>query len=112
MMIMSEAGSWRWRTARRGAGLAGAFVLPWLACGFALADPADQGAPGSKDAEKAAQEQQLRNVEETIKAAEEQRRRIEAEIEAVRADRARLTQALIDTTAKVAGVRAANHCGE
>jgi murein hydrolase activator len=43
----------------------------------------------------------LRGVEDTMRASEDQRRRIEADIETIRADRARLTAALIDTTAKV-----------
>ncbi len=45
-------------------------------------------------------ETQLQGVQDTIKASEDQRRRIEAEIESMRNDRARLTQALIDTTAR------------
>jgi septal ring factor EnvC (AmiA/AmiB activator) len=98
---MLVAGTGRGRAARRAVGFAGALALPWIACGFALADPDAQGATGGKDAQRAAQEQQLKNVEETIKASVEQRRRIEAEIESVRADRARLTEALIETTAKV-----------
>ncbi|MGH3575969.1 MAG: hypothetical protein ACRDU0_00185 [Mycobacterium sp.] len=43
----------------------------------------------------------MRGVEDTLRASEEQRRAIEAEIESVRADRARLSAALIETTAKV-----------
>jgi septal ring factor EnvC (AmiA/AmiB activator) len=65
----------------------------------ALAEPA--AAPEVKSDDKAAQEMQLRGVEDTMRASEEQRRRIEADIETIRADRARLNAALIDTTAKV-----------
>ena len=43
----------------------------------------------------------MRGVEDTLRQSEEQRRAIEAEIESVRADRARLSAALIETTAKV-----------
>jgi septal ring factor EnvC (AmiA/AmiB activator) len=44
---------------------------------------------------------ELRGVEDTLHQSEEQRRAIETEIDSVRADRARLSAALIDTTAKV-----------
>jgi septal ring factor EnvC (AmiA/AmiB activator) len=44
---------------------------------------------------------ELRGVEDTLRQSEEQRRAIETEIDSVRADRARLSAALIDTTAKV-----------
>ncbi len=64
----------------------------------ARADP--DGVPSKAD-EKAAQELRLHGVEDTMRASEEQRRRIEADIETFRADRARLSAALIDTTAKV-----------
>ena len=43
----------------------------------------------------------LRGVQDTLHQSEEQRRAIETEIDSVRADRARLSAALIDTTAKV-----------
>jgi len=51
--------------------------------------------------DKAAPQERLRGVEDTIRASDEQRRKIEADIESLRADRARLNAALIDTTAKV-----------
>jgi murein hydrolase activator len=44
---------------------------------------------------------ELRGVEDTLRQSEEQRRAIETEIDSVRADRARLSAALIETTAKV-----------
>ena len=44
---------------------------------------------------------ELRGVQDTLHQSEEQRRAIETEIDSVRADRARLSAALIDTTAKV-----------
>ncbi len=62
---------------------------------------ADPDGSGSKTDEKAAQEIRLRGIEDTMRASDEQRRRIEADIETFRADRARLSAALIDTTAKV-----------
>jgi murein hydrolase activator len=62
---------------------------------------ADPGSAGANADDQAAQETKLRGVEDTMRASDEQRRRIEADIEAFRADRARLSAALIDTTAKV-----------
>ena len=44
---------------------------------------------------------ELRGVEDTLRQSEDQRRAIEAEIDSVRADRARLSAALIETTANV-----------
>jgi murein hydrolase activator len=64
-----------------------------------LADPYQP--PAAADQERADKETELRGVEDTLRASEEQRRAIEAEIESVRADRARLSAALIETTAKV-----------
>ena len=66
-----------------------------------LADPAPAEVPPPDQMQRAEKEMELRGVEDTIRASEDQRRAIEAEIESVRADRARLTAALIDTTAKV-----------
>jgi septal ring factor EnvC (AmiA/AmiB activator) len=51
--------------------------------------------------DKAARETELRGLEDTMRASEEQRRRIEADVESIKADRARLSAALIETTAKV-----------
>ena len=62
---------------------------------------ADPDGVGAKIDEKAVQETRLRGVEDTMRASDEQRRRIEAEIETFRADRARLSAALIETTANV-----------
>lgn len=67
----------------------------------AFADPAPGDVPPPEQMQRAQKEIELRGVEDTIRASDEQRRAIEAEIESVRADRARLTAALIDTTAKV-----------
>jgi murein hydrolase activator len=55
----------------------------------------------AKPDEKAARETELRGLEDTMRASEEQRRRIEADVESIKADRARLSAALIETTAKV-----------
>jgi septal ring factor EnvC (AmiA/AmiB activator) len=65
----------------------------------ALADPAPT--PEPTDEQRADKEMELRGVEDTLRQSEEQRRAIEAEIDSVRADRARLSAALIETTAKV-----------
>jgi septal ring factor EnvC (AmiA/AmiB activator) len=51
--------------------------------------------------DKAARETELRGLEDTMRASEEQRRRIEADVESIKADRARLSAALIETTAQV-----------
>jgi septal ring factor EnvC (AmiA/AmiB activator) len=67
----------------------------------ALGDPAPAATPNAKPEDKAAPEQQLRGVEDTMRESEEQRRKIEANVETLRADRARLNAALIDVTAKV-----------
>ena len=55
----------------------------------------------AKTDDKAARETELRGLEDTMRASEEQRRRIEADVESIKADRARLSAALIETTAKV-----------
>jgi septal ring factor EnvC (AmiA/AmiB activator) len=60
------------------------------------ADPSE-----AADHERAEKEIELRGVEDTIRASEEQRRGIDSEIESIRADRARLSAALIETTARV-----------
>jgi septal ring factor EnvC (AmiA/AmiB activator) len=70
------------------------------ACG-ALADPAAPNPPAPPDQHRADKETELRGVEDTLRESEEQRRAIETEIDSVRADRARLSAALIETTAKV-----------
>ena len=75
----------------------GSFGAAWAA----EADPAPPAPPAATDQERADKETELRGVEDTLRASEEQRRAIEAEIELVRADRARLSAALIETTAKV-----------
>ena len=64
----------------------------------ALADPAAPPPPDQQRTDKAIE---LRGVEDTLRQSEEQRQAIEAEIESTGADRARLSAALIETTAKV-----------
>src|SRR3984957_8352527 len=70
------------------------------ACG-ALAQSAPPTPPAAADQQRTDKEMELRGVEDTLRESEEQRRAIEAEIDSVRADRARLSAALIETTAKV-----------
>ena len=69
----------------------------------AFADPADNAAATAVQQQRAEKQVELRGVEDTLRASDEQRRAIESQIESVRADRARLTAALIETTAKVQG---------
>ncbi len=85
------------RTAAAGAVLAASLGPAWEA----QADPTAPDPPAAADQERASKQTELRGVEDTLRASEEQRRAIEAEIESVRADRARLSAALIETTAKV-----------
>jgi septal ring factor EnvC (AmiA/AmiB activator) len=76
--------------------LGAAFGLPLEA----LADPSTP-ASAPTQLQRVETETELRDVEDTIRASDEQRRTIESEIESFRADRARLSAALIETTAKV-----------
>ena len=77
-------------------------AVAWPFATLADPAPADPSLPPPADQQqRALKETELRGVEDTIRASEDQRRAIEAEIESVRTDRARLTAALIDTTAKV-----------
>jgi septal ring factor EnvC (AmiA/AmiB activator) len=85
------------RRSLRAAALAASLVA---ACG-ALADPAPPNPPAAADQQRADKEMELRSVEDTLRESEEQRRAIETEIDSVRADRARLSAALIETTANV-----------
>jgi septal ring factor EnvC (AmiA/AmiB activator) len=71
----------------------------FAAASSAVADPTPP--PPTTDEQRADKETELRGVQDTLRQSEEQRRAIEAEIESVRADRARLSEALIETTAKV-----------
>src|ERR1700751_4147637 len=77
------------------------------ALGAALGGPpgsrADPAAPISAPTQQqtAEKETELRGVEDTIRESEEQRRAIQSQVDSIRADRARLSQALIETTAKV-----------
>jgi septal ring factor EnvC (AmiA/AmiB activator) len=77
--------------------LAASFAVAW----GALADPAPANPPAATDQQRTDKEMELRGVEDTLRQSEEQRRAIEAEIAAIGADRARLSAALIETTAKV-----------
>ena len=86
-----------WAISARAALLAG--VLS--AAAGALADPAPPNPSAAADQQRADREMELRGVEDTLRQSEEQRRAIETEIDSVRADRARLSMALIETTAKV-----------
>ena len=86
-----------WTSRVRGALLAGVLGTG----GGALADPAPPNPPAAADQPHADKEIELRGVEDTLRQSEEQRRAIEAEIDSVRADRARVSAALIETTAKV-----------
>jgi len=79
----------------RAAALGAALGLPMQAS----SDPAP--APSATSEQRGEKEIELRGVEDTIRASEDQRRGIETEIESIRADRARLSAALIETTAKV-----------
>ncbi len=92
---------WRrpgWLNCAATALLAGSLAAPCRV----LADPAGQPSPpAAADQQRADKELELRGVEDTERESEEQRRAIEAEIDSVRADRARLSAALIETTAKV-----------
>ena len=81
-----------------GAGVSAALLS---AASGALADPAPPPPPAATDQQRANKEIELRGVEDTLRQSEDQRRSIESQIESVRADRARLSAALIETTAKV-----------
>ena len=85
------------RTAAGSAALVASFGAAW----GAQADSAPPAPPVAADQQRTDKEIELRGVEDTLRASEEQRRAIEVEIESVRADRARLSAALIETTAKV-----------
>ena len=78
-----------------------AVLAAWFGACNALADPAPPNPPAASDQQRADKEVELRGVEDTLRQSEEQRRAIETEIDSVRADRARLSAALIETTAKV-----------
>jgi murein hydrolase activator len=78
-----------------------AVLAAWFGACNALADPAPPNPPAPADQQRADKEMELRGVEDTLRQSEEQRRVIETEIDSVRADRARLSAALIETTAKV-----------
>ena len=68
----------------------------------ALADPAPPDPPAAADQQRADKEIELRGVEDTLRASEDQRRADrDRKSSPIRADRARLSAALIETTAKV-----------
>jgi septal ring factor EnvC (AmiA/AmiB activator) len=93
--------SQRLNRARRTSSLAAALVASVAAACGALADPAPPNPLEATDQQRADKELELRGVEDTLRQSDEQRRAIETEIDSVRADRARLSAALIETTAKV-----------
>jgi septal ring factor EnvC (AmiA/AmiB activator) len=77
-------------------------LAAWFGARDALADPAaPPNPPAAIDKQRTDKEMELRGVEDTLRQSEEQRRSLESEIDSVRADRARLSAALIETTAKV-----------
>jgi len=76
-------------------------AAPSPAASKPAASPPPASQPAAPDHERADKEIELRGVEDTLRQSEDQRRSIEAEIQSVRADRARLSAALIETTAKV-----------
>jgi septal ring factor EnvC (AmiA/AmiB activator) len=96
-MILGPHMSQRLNRAGRASSLAAALVASLATSCGALADPA----PPAADQQRADKEVELRGVEDTLRESEEQRRAIETEIDSVRTDRARLSAALIETTAKV-----------
>ncbi len=77
--------------------LVASMSTPW----GAPADSPPAGPSEAADHQRAEKEIELRGVEDTIRGSEDQRRSIESEIESIRADRARLSAALIETTARV-----------
>src|ERR1700727_2511976 len=83
------------RMGSRAAALVASLGAAWAA----FADPAPP--PAAADQQRSDKELELHSVEDTLRESEEQRRAIETEIDSVRADRARLSAALIETTAKV-----------
>jgi septal ring factor EnvC (AmiA/AmiB activator) len=88
------------RIGRTAAGAA-ALVVSFGAASGASADSVSPAPSAAADQERADKEIELRGVEDIMRASEDQRRQIESEIETIRADRARLSAALIETTAKV-----------
>ena len=77
--------------------LAAALAAASLVCASAALS---QTAPDELRQQLDKGQSELRALEETRQAAEDQRRKIEAEVELIRTDRARLTGALIETTAR------------
>ena len=65
----------------------------WIAPGLRAQETAPVQPPNPKD--------QLRGIEDVLKATDDQRRKLEAEIESIRNDRARLSRALIEAAARV-----------
>ena len=100
-MILGPYMSQPLNRAGRAGSLAAAVVASLAAACGALADPAPSNPPDAADQQRANKETELRGVEDTLRQSDEQRRAIETEIDSVRADRARLSAALIETTANV-----------
>jgi septal ring factor EnvC (AmiA/AmiB activator) len=63
--------------------------------------PAPAPAPTPERERIDARQQELRNIEQGLRASEDQRRKIETELESIRSDRTRLNAALVDTAAKM-----------
>lgn len=80
---------------------AAALALVLFAAPAARGQTPPPQAPAAKPDDQASRQTELRGLEDTMRASEEQRRRIEADVESIKADRARLSAALIETTAKV-----------
>ncbi len=62
------------------------------------AEPVRETAPNP---DISTRQNELRGIEDFLKASDDQRRKLEAEIETIRNDRARLNKAMLDTTARV-----------
>jgi murein hydrolase activator len=70
-------------------------------CDALAESAAPSNPPAQTDQQRADKQLELRSVEDTQRQSDEQRRAIQTEIDSFRADRARLSAALIETTAKV-----------
>jgi septal ring factor EnvC (AmiA/AmiB activator) len=101
------------RNGAKGAALKGGLVIACVAAGLSCGSPDPWTTPARAQEKPAAQEalqrqqdierrqQELRALEDEMRLTGEQRRKIEAEVEMIRSDRARLSSALVQTTARV-----------
>ena len=98
------------RFAARRPGVGAGVRTKWLTAVSAVAicasAAAQSPAPSELRQRLDARQLELRSAQDTMKAAESQRRAMEAELELLRNDRARLTGALIDTTARAQAAEA------